>query len=201
MNVRSELVSALAKSALLQELARNCPQTDHFRDMLSKAEVELFRAGDVIIRQGQQNNRIFFLAAGAVRVEKNGKEVCLLSRVGEVFGELATLTGRTRSASVLAVNTVTCVTIQPELAEGLNEEENSSFKHALQSALMDLLADRLQETTSEVAKLRDDLQRSEAQNRVLLRGLGDKEVENNSLRSRLKRSLGFMQTHRNDPDT
>jgi len=161
--------------------------------MLSSAEVELYRAGHVIIRQGQHTDRIYFLVDGVVKVVKNGKEVCSLSRVGEVFGELATLTGRTRSASILAETAVTCVTVQPDAAVGLDEEENISFKNALQNALMSLLVDRLQQTTSEVANLRNDLERAEAQIRVLMRGLDAKESEIDTLRSRLKRSPGWMQ--------
>lgn len=193
MDIRGELIAALSHSSLLQELARNCPQTDRFRSMLSSAEVQLYRPGHVIIRQGQSSDRIFFLADGVVKVVKNGKEVCSLSRVGEVFGELATLTGKTRSATVVAETAVTCVTVQPDAAAGLDEHENVSFKNALQNALMNLLVERLQETTSEVAKLRDDFERAQAQIRVLMRGLDAKESEINTLRARLKRSPGWMQ--------
>lgn len=190
--VRSDLIAALAHSSLLQELAHTCPDTPRFRRMLSTAEVLAFRTGAIIIRQGQRSDRIYFLVDGSVKVSKNGKPVCTLSRMGEVFGEIGVVTGATRSASVSAETLTTCLAVRPDPSGDEDAESNAAFMDALQHALLRLLVGRLQETTSQLVRAREDLDRAEAQIRILTRGVEAKEGEINQLRARLKHQQGFM---------
>jgi MFS family permease len=57
--------------------------------------------GDVVVRQGEPGDRFYVIAAGTVRVERDGATVATLGR-GEGFGEIALLRDVPRTASCLA---------------------------------------------------------------------------------------------------
>ena len=62
--------------------------------------------GDVIVSEGEPGQSVFLLAAGTVKVFVRGPEGAdrLVSRLGEgtFFGEMSTLSGKPRSATVIA---------------------------------------------------------------------------------------------------
>ena len=66
----------------------------------------VYRTGDVIIRQGQTDDCMYFIQSGQAEVveERNGKQVRLaVVSGGDLVGEMAILGGGTRSASVRAL--------------------------------------------------------------------------------------------------
>jgi small-conductance mechanosensitive channel/CRP-like cAMP-binding protein len=77
------------------------------RQMIADAmETVTFAANESIIRQGQAGDSMFFIRRGKVRILLSGQgtehEVAVLE-AGEYFGEMALLTGETRTATVRAV--------------------------------------------------------------------------------------------------
>ena len=65
-----------------------------------------FGPGDVIVSEGEPGQSVFLLASGTVKVFVRGPEGgdVLVSRLGEgaFFGEMSTLSGKPRSATVTA---------------------------------------------------------------------------------------------------
>jgi len=87
--------------------------TPIFSDLSPGAFLELARRlslrrvarGDVVVRQGELGKSLFVVAAGKVRVEREGKDgTVVLAHLGEgeFFGEMAVLSGSPRVASVVA---------------------------------------------------------------------------------------------------
>lgn len=87
-----------------------------FLDLLEPAQRELIeprlrltrvRKGQTLIGHGAASNDVFFIMEGVFRVSifsANGREVSIREiKAGEIFGELAALDGKPRSASVSAV--------------------------------------------------------------------------------------------------
>lgn len=68
-------------------------------------------AGAAIVRQGERGDRYYAIADGTVEVIKDGRPVATLGR-GEGFGEIALLHGVTRTATVVAVTSVTLTAIE-----------------------------------------------------------------------------------------
>ena len=74
-----------------------------------------YRPGELIVREGDQGDEAYIIRAGECRAFKtiNGEKVDLrIMGIGDVFGELAILTDKPRSASVEAVNNVTVAVVQ-----------------------------------------------------------------------------------------
>lgn len=62
-----------------------------------------FEDGEVLCEEGEQSYNTFVLLKGTVAVEHQGKQLTLESREGTFLGEVTTLTGRTRTATLRAV--------------------------------------------------------------------------------------------------
>ncbi len=69
-----------------------------------------FQDGEYLCHEGDASYEAFLLLQGKVRIERGGKLIEFDDREGTFIGELSTLTGTPRAASVQAVGTVwTCV--------------------------------------------------------------------------------------------
>ncbi len=64
-----------------------------------------FDDGEVVFKEGETAAYAFLLLAGRVVVERGGKVLAAEEREGTFFGEVATLTGSTRTAGIRAIGT------------------------------------------------------------------------------------------------
>lgn len=107
-------VDALARIPLFSDLPRAA-----FLDVLERVHLRSARAGDAIVREGEEGHSMFAVAQGAVRVERRMASgvVRTLAQIGEgsFFGEMALLGGGARLATVTAVHD--CVLLELERAE------------------------------------------------------------------------------------
>lgn len=107
-------VDALARIPLFSDLPREA-----FLDVLERVHLRSARAGDAIVREGEEGHSMFAVAQGAVRVERRMASgvVRTLAQIGEgsFFGEMALLGGGARLATVTAVHD--CVLLELERHE------------------------------------------------------------------------------------
>ncbi len=78
-------------------------------DISRRLQPVRFRQGEVIVREGDAGAEMFFIESGRVRVTRGeGARTLLLAELeaGDLFGEMALLTGSPRSATVLALSDV-----------------------------------------------------------------------------------------------
>ena len=82
---------------------------------MSAAITRSFRRGAVILREGEEPTRVLVLTIGrakAVTFTDEGKEVVLgFMGPGELIGEVATIEGKPRSATVVALEPVTALAL------------------------------------------------------------------------------------------
>ncbi|MEA1968032.1 MAG: type IV-A pilus assembly ATPase PilB [Thermodesulfobacteriota bacterium] len=69
---------------------------------LVNPDVEKYEDKDVIIREGNSDIDFFKLVQGGVYVVKSGKKIAEIVQPGEYFGEMASITGEPRSASIIS---------------------------------------------------------------------------------------------------
>src|SRR5215217_7611240 len=88
----------------------------HERDsLISRAHLRKFAAGDRILLIGSPGDSMMALLNGSIRISvpsPDGKEIVLaILQPGEIFGELALLDGKERSADANAITDVSCLVL------------------------------------------------------------------------------------------
>lgn len=112
-----------------------------------------FDAGDVIITQGDEGTEVFLLLKGSAQVTQDGKHVSMIRQPGELFGEMAVVHPQARSASVVAVDRMFCLKIDPTFVEDLSADEKNAFFLVFYRFLVEVLSERLAETSRRVVEL------------------------------------------------
>jgi len=101
----TEIIERLASIDVLSPL----PQ-DALEAIAALTHVHTFAKGETIIRQGTAGNSMFIVHDGAVSVRVSDAELAQLGE-GDVFGEMALLTGENRAADVIALTDVVVIEI------------------------------------------------------------------------------------------
>jgi CRP-like cAMP-binding protein len=81
-----------------------------------------------IIRQGDDDTNLFVILSGRVKVMRGEKELALLES-GDFFGEMALLTGASRSADIYSLDKVTCLMIDREAFRILLEMNSAIYEN------------------------------------------------------------------------
>lgn len=88
-------------------------------ELLGSTSVRSYGAGDAIVREGEYGDSLYLIVEGNVVVEgtdPRGKKVTLATLgPGDFFGEVAVLTGKPRTATVVAQGPVTVIEISKEV--------------------------------------------------------------------------------------
>jgi uncharacterized protein (TIGR02266 family) len=99
----------------------------------------------VIFDEGSDEEKVFVVLSGAVKIIKDvrGEDIVVeVMRQGEIFGEMAFVTGKPRSATARAMGHTTIGVISPETLD--NEFENLS---PIMKKIMQSLVERLKKAT------------------------------------------------------
>ncbi len=133
----------------------------HLNDILYSSYFIQCDPGDVIIEQGQEDARIFILLTGELDVSRDGEPLATISQSGEVFGEVAVVSGERRMASVQAKKNTLCLVIDQQFLHELKPEDetaNSSYYAALYGFLSRILAARLKAAGERMAELEREIE-------------------------------------------
>jgi CRP-like cAMP-binding protein len=76
--------------------------------VLWSARQRTYAPGDVVVTEGDSALNLFLIVSGEARVEQNGVEIGRLGQ-GQFFGELGIIEQHPRTATVVAVDSLTCV--------------------------------------------------------------------------------------------
>lgn len=109
---------------------------------------EQYEDGDVIIREGNKDIDFFKLIRGGLTVVKGGKKIAELSEPGEYFGEMASITGEHRTASIISQGRSTVKRFPGDKLEEIIEKYPDVSMHLFQTTTK-----RLQKTNQIIVKL------------------------------------------------
>lgn len=98
---------------------------DELQEIFHKAKVSHYNENDMVVAEGNPGDSIYVIKNGSARVVSRildkDIELALLTR-GDVFGEVAFLTGRPRTASVIANGQLTMYEMDRQLIEDMVEQ-------------------------------------------------------------------------------
>lgn len=111
------------------------------------------------MEEGSYDCWIYFLISGKVRIVKQGKELSILRRKGDVFGEMGVIDGSARSASVYAVDETVCLATDASYLDRLSGNDKLAFGYILFRVFAEVLASRLRFTNQELIEAREEIAR------------------------------------------
>lgn len=127
-------------------------------DLLTSSNIIQAEPGDVIIREGTIDSRIYILLSGELEVRVGEKRVAAISRSGEVFGELALVNQDKRVASVVAAKPSFCLAVDQKFLQDIHpREEDPAFHAALYEFVARLIAKKLDATSRRLAEVEKEL--------------------------------------------
>ncbi len=144
---------------------RTIPALENFNDkdleqLQAVSSFDVYKDGDLITsEENEADKRVFYLVSGKAKVMKNGRELIVLRRTGDVFGEIGVITGVARSASVFAVGKATCLVVEMSHINHLDETSRLTFKYLIYRSFAEIMASRLKKTTTELREAREEIER------------------------------------------
>jgi CRP/FNR family transcriptional regulator, cyclic AMP receptor protein len=128
------------------------------KGILELSKIRKYEAGEMILGEGMFDSWIYFLISGEVRVEKHDKDLSILNRTGDVFGEMGIIDGSPRSASVYAIKETVCLATDASYVDRLSGNDKVAFSYILYRIFSEILANRLRLTSEELIKAREEIE-------------------------------------------
>ena len=163
--------SYLDTTDALVEKFRNLPflaslDSRYIKEILRLSKLRRYEAGETITTEGVYDSWIFMLISGAARVLKQCKEIAVIDRIGDTFGELAAIDGSSRSATVEATCPTVCLATDVSFIDRLNPTDRNAFSAIFYRLFAEIIAQRLRDTTEELARAKRELETMERRLRL-----------------------------------
>jgi CRP/FNR family transcriptional regulator, cyclic AMP receptor protein len=154
--------SFLDKNESMLENLRNIDVLEPFEDqelhrLLEMSKIRKYKAGERILEEGRSDTWLYFLILGRIKISKKGKEVCVLTKKGEIFGEMGAMDASRRSASAHAVTDSVCLATDMFYIEKLSGSDKVAFGYVLYRLLAEILSRRLRMTTEALIQAKGKL--------------------------------------------
>jgi type IV pilus assembly protein PilB len=131
-----------------EALRRTVAHRESLPAYLVNPDQENYEDGDVIIREGNKDIDFFKLIRGALTVVKGGKKIAELTEPGEYFGEMASITGEQRTASIISQGRSTVKRFPGDKLEEIIDKYPDVSRH-----LFKTMTKRLQKSNQIIVKL------------------------------------------------
>lgn len=142
-----ELTKDLMKIPVLAPLKER-----DIKNLIKMSKIRTYDAGEAICEEGLNDKWIYFLTKGRVKIVKDGKELSVLEKTGEIFGEMSVIDGAPRSASVQALETTVCLATDTLYIDKLQDHEKMAFRYLLYRIFAEILSARLRESNKELVQ-------------------------------------------------
>ncbi len=136
----------------------NALEDRHIKGLLKLCNIIEYAPGERIFAEDGFDQHIYILISGKVRVLKKGVEVSTLGRPGDIFGEMGIIEAAVRSASVYAIDAVSCLKMDASFMDRLKGDEKQTVVYVVNRVFTEMLSDRLRKTTEELVKAKEELE-------------------------------------------
>lgn len=135
-------------TSIEEALRRTVAHKESLPAYMVNPDEENYDDGDMIIREGNNDIDFFKLIRGGLTVIKSGKKIAELTEPGEFFGEMASITGEQRTASIVAQGRATVKRYPGNKIDEIIEKYPDVSKH-----LFSTMTKRLQKSNQIIVKL------------------------------------------------
>ncbi len=125
--------------------------------LLRLSKIREYKDGEIIIKEGDLDQWLYFLLSGQVKIVKDGKLLQTLKRRGDVFGEMGMLGGLDRSASVYAIGATVCLTTDASRIESVSGNDRLAFGYILYRIFAEIVTERLRSTSENLVKAKSEI--------------------------------------------
>ncbi len=139
------VISDLKKLPVFEPLSEN-----DLQHLLLMSKLRLYKSGEAIIEEGSVDFWMYFLISGKVKITKKNKEISLIKRKGDVFGEMRFIDSSPRFASAYAEGDTVCLAVDTEHIDQLAGDDKVTFGYILYRIISEILAERLRQATKEL---------------------------------------------------
>ncbi|HEY8965295.1 MAG TPA: cyclic nucleotide-binding domain-containing protein [Candidatus Methylacidiphilales bacterium] len=149
---------------LLQKVSffAHLPQK-HIEAIIRMSRLRQYAAHETIIPEGAYDTYIYVLLAGTVEVVKKQTPIAVLHQTGDLFGELAVLTCDSRSASVVAISTTSCLAVDASFLDHLDPANRDAIAAIIYKMMAEIVSNRLRATSNELAAANGEIVRLRAE--------------------------------------
>jgi CRP-like cAMP-binding protein len=135
-------------------------ETKSLRQLLRLSKIREYGEAEQIIKEGDRDPWIYFLLAGKVRIEKKGVDIIYMDKLGDMFGEMRILDGKSRSASAFSEQKTMCLAVDTSATDRLSsDDERAGFLLLLYRMFSEYISMRLRITNDELVKIKKELKR------------------------------------------
>ncbi len=124
------------------------------RKLLTYSKIRKYKNGEQIIAEESFDGHVYILIYGRPRIVKKKKELAILDKRGDIFGEMSLLGDCSRTASVFADNEVVCLAIDTTHINKLADSDKSPIYHMLYRIFAETLAYRLKVSNEELISMK-----------------------------------------------
>lgn len=167
-----QIIEYLKKFRLFEHLSE-----ETLLQLIPLSQIETFSENAVILKEGQENTKVFLLVKGTVGISTHGESILDLRRKGDVFGEMSVISGKASMATVIAHTPVEVFSVHArnigKYTDGPTANLQANLYRIFAMSLTDKLtittekAERFEATSHELQKAKEDL---EQHNSTLLAG-------------------------------
>jgi len=140
-----KIVADLKKMPVFEPL-----KPEDLKSFIKMSKLRMYKAGETIISEGDVDYWMYFLIYGKVKITKEDKQITVLRRRGDVFGEMRFIDSAPRSASAHAEEDAVCLAVDTDHIEQLSGNDRVTFNYILYRIISEILAERLRRATKEL---------------------------------------------------
>ncbi len=135
-------------------------ETENLRKLLKLSKIREYAPDECIIKEGERDRWLYFLLSGKVRVEKEGIQIAIIDKMGEIFGEMRLIDSLSRSASVFAEEKTVCLAVDTSATDRLtSKDERANFLLLLYRVFVEFISLRLRLTNEQLIQCKKEVQR------------------------------------------
>jgi CRP-like cAMP-binding protein len=128
--------------------------------LLRLSKIREYSDGECIIKEGDEDSWLYFLLAGKIQVIKEGVQIAVIDKRGEIFGEMRIISNLSRTASIFAVGKTVCLAVDTLARDRLeSQQEIDKFLLALYQVFAEFVAMRLRLTNEELVRTKKEILR------------------------------------------